>query len=137
MTKKPYPSESAHGQAPDHQDTGRYGPASDVDEALQQDDPGAHHSFHSDGHSGGEGTGRAEENAARTVNRERARSGESKTANKTSTRGPKSASQRGGQRSHGGAQGPTKDQLYQEAKKRNIHGRASMSKEQLENALGR
>ncbi|MFF0205199.1 plasmid stabilization protein [Streptomyces sp. NPDC005017] len=85
----------------------------------------------------GESTRRAEEIAARTVNKERARSGESKTASKTSTRDPKSASQRGGQRSHGGAQGPTKDQLYQEAKKRNIHGRSSMSKKQLENALGR
>lgn len=63
---------------------------------------------------------RAKEIAARTVNKERARSGESKTASKTSTRDPKSASQRGGQRSHSGAQGPTKDQLYEEAKKRNI-----------------
>ena len=80
---------------------------------------------------------RAEEIAARTVNKERARSGESKTASKTSTRDPKSASQRGGQRSHSGAQGPTKDQLYEEAKKRNIEGRSSMSKKQLENALGR
>ncbi|MFC8394047.1 MULTISPECIES: plasmid stabilization protein [unclassified Streptomyces] len=80
---------------------------------------------------------RAKEIAARTVNKERARSGESKSAGKTSTRDPKSASQRGGQRSHSGAQGPTKDQLYEEAKKRNIQGRSSMSKEQLENALGR
>ncbi|MFJ4283426.1 plasmid stabilization protein [Streptomyces massasporeus] len=80
---------------------------------------------------------RAKEIAARTVNKERARSGESKTASKTSTRDPKSAPQRGGQRSHSGAQGPTKDQLYEEAKKRNIQGRSSMSKKQLENALGR
>ncbi|MFD9981573.1 plasmid stabilization protein [Streptomyces massasporeus] len=80
---------------------------------------------------------RAKEIAARTVNKEQARSGESKTASKTSTRDPKSASQRGGQRSHSGAQGPTKDQLYEEAKKRNIQGRSSMSKKQLENALGR
>lgn len=80
---------------------------------------------------------RAKEIAARTVNKERARSGESKTASETSTRDPKSASQRGGQRSHSGAQGPTKDQLYEEAKKRNIEGRSSMSKKQLENALGR
>ena len=64
----------------------------------------------------GESTGRAEEIAARTVNKERARSGESKTASKASTRDPKSASQRGGQRSHSGAQGPTKDQLSEEAK---------------------
>ncbi|MDC0771468.1 plasmid stabilization protein [Streptomyces sp. HD] len=85
----------------------------------------------------GESTKRAKEIAARTVNKERARSGESKSASKTSTRDPKSASQRGGQRSHSGSQGPTKDQLYQEAKKRDIHGRSSMSKKQLENALGR
>jgi hypothetical protein len=85
----------------------------------------------------GESAGRAKEIAARTVNKERARSGESKTASKTSTRDPKSASQRGGQRSHSGAQGPTKDQLYEEAKKRNIDGRSSMTKQQLQNALGR
>ncbi|PAK26124.1 plasmid stabilization protein [Streptomyces sp. alain-838] len=80
---------------------------------------------------------RAKEIAARTVNKERARSGESKSASKTSTRDPKSPSQRGGQRSHSGAQGPTKDQLYEEAKKRGVQGRSSMSKKQLENALGR
>ncbi|MDC0771476.1 plasmid stabilization protein [Streptomyces sp. HD] len=85
----------------------------------------------------GESAGRAKEIAARTVNKERARSGESKTASKTSTRDPKSAPQRGGQRSHSGAQGPTKDQLYEEAKKRNIDGRSSMTKKQLQNALGR
>ncbi|OIK06427.1 plasmid stabilization protein [Streptomyces monashensis] len=85
----------------------------------------------------GESTRRAEEIAARTVNKERARSGESKTASKASIRDPKSASQRGGQRSHSGAEGPTKDQLYEEARKRNIHGRSSMTKRQLENALGR
>ncbi|MGW4608544.1 plasmid stabilization protein [Streptomyces sp. NPDC004532] len=85
----------------------------------------------------GESTRRAKEIAARTVNKERARSGESKTASKTSTRDPKSASQRGGQRSHSEAEGPTKDQLYEEAKKRNIDGRSSMTKQQLKNALGR
>ncbi|MFE5031939.1 plasmid stabilization protein [Streptomyces sp. NPDC056683] len=85
----------------------------------------------------GESTKRAEEIAARTVNKERARSGESKTASKTSTRDPKSASQRGGQRSHSGAEGPTRDQLYEEAKKRNIEGRSSMTKQQLQSALGR
>jgi hypothetical protein len=85
----------------------------------------------------GESTKRAEEIAARTVNKERARSGESKTASKTSTRDPKSASQRGGQRSHSGAEGPTRDQLYEEAKRRNIEGRSSMTKQQLQNALGR
>ncbi|MFF1542672.1 plasmid stabilization protein [Streptomyces sp. NPDC058291] len=85
----------------------------------------------------GAGKGRAKEIAARTVNKERARSGESKTASKTSTQDPKSAPQRGGERSHRGAQGPTKDQLYAEAKKRGIDGRSSMSKKELANALGR
>lgn len=80
---------------------------------------------------------RAKEIAARTVNKERARSGEAKTASKTSTRDPKSASQRGGERSHKGAQGRTKDQLYQEAKKKNIEGRSTMNKEQLLKAVGR
>ncbi|MEU3979237.1 plasmid stabilization protein [Streptomyces sp. NPDC026672] len=80
---------------------------------------------------------RAEEIAARTVNKERARSGESRTASRTSVRDPKSASQRGGERSHGGAQGPTKDQLYEEARKKNIEGRSSMNKSELQRALGR
>ncbi|MFD9502514.1 plasmid stabilization protein [Streptomyces sp. NPDC060035] len=80
---------------------------------------------------------RAKEIAARTVNKERARSGEAKTASKTSTRDPKSASQRGGERSHKGAQGRTKDQLYEEAKKKNIEGRSTMNKEQLLKAVGR
>ncbi|MFJ2645332.1 plasmid stabilization protein [Streptomyces sp. NPDC087420] len=79
---------------------------------------------------------RAEEIAARTVNKERARSGEAKTASKTSLRDPKSASQRGGERSHSGSQGPTRDQLYEEAKKKNIDGRSSMNKQQLRKALG-
>ncbi|MGW1377452.1 plasmid stabilization protein [Streptomyces sp. NPDC002446] len=85
----------------------------------------------------GESTKRAKEIAARTVNKERARSGESKTASKVSIRDSKSASQRGGERSHSGSQGPTKDQLYEEAKKKNIEGRSNMSKQQLRNALGR
>ncbi|MFJ4681954.1 plasmid stabilization protein [Streptomyces sp. NPDC091377] len=85
----------------------------------------------------GESPGRAREIAARTVNKERARSGESRTASRTSLRDPKSASQRGGQRSHSGAQGPTRDQLYEEARKRNIEGRSSMNKQQLKRALGR
>ncbi|WP_327111998.1 plasmid stabilization protein [Streptomyces sp. NBC_01341] len=80
---------------------------------------------------------RAEEIAARTVNKERARSGESRTASRASLRDPKSASERGGQRSHSGAQGPTRDQLYEEARKRNVEGRSSMNKEQLRKALGR
>lgn len=85
----------------------------------------------------GESTKRAKEIASRTVNKERARSGESRTSSKVSTQDPKSAPQRGGERSHSGAQGPTKDQLYEEAKKRNVDGRSSMNKEQLRNALGR
>ncbi|MET7795590.1 plasmid stabilization protein [Streptomyces decoyicus] len=80
---------------------------------------------------------RAKEIAARTVNKERARSGEAKTASKTSTRDPKSASQRGGERSHRGPGGPTKDQLYEEAKKKNVEGRSTMSKDQLRRAVGR
>ncbi|MFD6436311.1 plasmid stabilization protein [Streptomyces venezuelae] len=85
----------------------------------------------------GESTGRAEEIAARTVNKERARSGESRTASRTSTKDPKSASQRGGERSHQGAQGPTKDQLYAEARKKNVKGRSSMNKSELARAVGR
>ncbi|MEU4088851.1 plasmid stabilization protein [Streptomyces aureus] len=85
----------------------------------------------------GESEKRAEEIAARTVNKERARAGESETASRASLRDPKSASQRGGERSHSGAEGPTKDQLYEEARKRDIHGRSSMGKQQLKNALDR
>ncbi|MFE4632346.1 plasmid stabilization protein [Streptomyces sp. NPDC056773] len=80
---------------------------------------------------------RATEMAARTVNKERARSGESKTASSSSTRG-KSAPQRGGEnsRSAGSASERTKDDLYREAKKRGIEGRSTMTKQQLKNALG-
>jgi hypothetical protein len=85
----------------------------------------------------GASEGRAKEIAARTVNKERARSGEAKSSSRTSTKDPKSASQRGGERSHRGAQGPTRDQLYEEAKKKNIEGRSSMSKQELRKALGR
>ncbi|MBV1937289.1 plasmid stabilization protein [Streptomyces sp. BV286] len=83
----------------------------------------------------GASTGRAKEIAARTVNKERARSGESRTASRTSTR-DKSSSQRGGQRSHSGAAGPTYDQLYEEAKRRNVKGRSSMNKSELKQKLG-
>lgn len=84
----------------------------------------------------GESPKRATEIAAKTVNKERARSGESRTASKTSTRDI-SSSRRGGLRSHSGAGGPTKEQLYNEARQRNIKGRSSMSKSQLERALAR
>ncbi|MDX6356894.1 MAG: hypothetical protein QOF98_3797 [Streptomyces sp.] len=84
----------------------------------------------------GESTKRAEEIAARTVNKERARSGESRTAGRTSTQDI-SSSRRGGLRSHSGAQGPTKEQLYNEARQRNIKGRSQMSKAELSKALGR
>ncbi|MFF1626009.1 plasmid stabilization protein [Streptomyces sp. NPDC058272] len=80
---------------------------------------------------------RAKEIASRTVNKERARSGETKSSSKTSTQDRKSAPQRGGERSHSGAQGPTRDQLYEEAKRRNIDGRSSMNKQELRKALGR
>ncbi|MCF3172639.1 plasmid stabilization protein [Streptomyces sioyaensis] len=85
----------------------------------------------------GTSKGRAKEIAARTVNKERARAGEARSASRTSTRDPKSASQRGGERSHRGPQGPTKDQLYAEAKKKHIDGRSTMTKEQLRRAVGR
>ncbi|KOG88613.1 hypothetical protein [Streptomyces varsoviensis] len=85
----------------------------------------------------GRSEGRAKEIASRTVNKERARTGEAKTASKTSTRDPKSASERGGERSHKGPVSPTKDQLYAEAKKKNVEGRSTMNKEQLRKAVGR
>ena len=78
----------------------------------------------------------AEEIAARTVNKERARAGESETASKTST-DDISSSRRGGLRSHEGQGGRTYDQLYAEAKKKNIEGRSKMSKAELERAVGR
>ncbi|MEU7018129.1 plasmid stabilization protein [Streptomyces sp. NPDC046385] len=83
----------------------------------------------------GESEKRAEEIAARTVNKERARAGESKTASKTSTE-DMSSSRRGGLRSHSGAEGRTYDQLYAEARKRGIHGRSDMNKAELKRALG-
>ncbi|MEV6027001.1 plasmid stabilization protein [Streptomyces sp. NPDC052036] len=84
----------------------------------------------------GESRQRAEEIAARTVNKERARSGESKTASRTSTQ-DMSSGRRGGQRSGHGSQGPTYDQLYEEAKQRNIRGRSDMNKSELKRALGK
>jgi len=79
---------------------------------------------------------RATEIAARTVNKERARSGEAKTASRSSLTDI-SSSRRGGLRSHRGAGGPTKAQLYNEARQRGIKGRSSMSKAELARALGR
>jgi hypothetical protein len=84
----------------------------------------------------GESRGRAKEIAARTVNKERARSGEARSASRTSTRDMPS-SRRGGQRSHRGARGPTYAQLYAEARSRGVKGRSSMNKAQLARALGR
>ncbi|MEU5237934.1 plasmid stabilization protein [Streptomyces lydicus] len=80
---------------------------------------------------------RAKEIAARAVNKERARSGESEQASKPSNRDAKSAPQCGGERSHRGSGGPTKEQLYQEAKKKNIDGRSQMNKDELRKAVGR
>ncbi|MFE0146698.1 plasmid stabilization protein [Nonomuraea sp. NPDC059007] len=78
---------------------------------------------------------RAKEIAARTVNKERARAGESKTASRTSTQDI-SSGRRGGLRSHSGAGGRTRDQLYAEAKRRDIKGRSKMTKAQLLKAVG-
>ena len=78
----------------------------------------------------------AEEIAARTVNKERARAGESEEASPTSTRDISSC-RRGGLRSHTGPGGRTRDQLYEEARRKGITGRSRMSKAQLERAVGR
>ena len=78
----------------------------------------------------------AEEIAARTVNKERARAGEARQASKTST-DDISSPRRGGLRSHSGAAGRTKAQLYAEAQAKHIKGRASMSRDQLERAVDR
>jgi hypothetical protein len=78
----------------------------------------------------------AERVAAATVNKERARHGESRTASRNSLTDV-SSGHRGGKRSHTGAQGRTKQQLYAEAQRRNIKGRSRMSKAELEKAVGR
>jgi len=78
----------------------------------------------------------AEEIAARTVNKERARAGEAEQKSKSSV-DDISSGRRGGLRSHKGSGGRTRDQLYEEAKKQNIKGRSSMTKDQLERAVGR
>jgi hypothetical protein len=84
----------------------------------------------------GESEDIAEEIAARTVNKERARAGESKESSLTSTRDI-SSGRRGGLRSHRGAGGRTKDQLYAEAKHKGITGRSKMTKAELERAVRR
>ncbi len=78
----------------------------------------------------------AEEIAARTVNKERARAGEAKQVSPTSV-DDISSGRRGGLRSHRGAGGRTYDQLYAEAKRKNVHGRSKMNKAQLEAAVDR
>ncbi|HEY2097853.1 MAG: hypothetical protein QOC83_1628 [Pseudonocardiales bacterium] len=82
----------------------------------------------------GTGEGRAEEIAARTVNKNRAQAGESDQASRTSTEDI-SPQRRGGKRSHSGSGGRTKEQLYQDAKRHGVKGRSKMSKAQLERAL--
>ncbi len=82
----------------------------------------------------GETESTAEEIAARTVNKERARAGEAKRASTTSTK-DLSSGRRGGLRSHSGRGGRTREQLYQEARRRGIKGRSKMSKAQLERAV--
>jgi hypothetical protein len=84
----------------------------------------------------GEDEDDAEEIAARTVNKERARSGEARTASRTSVKDI-SSGRRGGLRSHRGAGGRTKAQLYNEAKRKGVAGRSRMTKAELERAVGR
>ena len=84
----------------------------------------------------GEDEDTAEEIAARTVNKERARAGESRTASRSSVEDI-SSGRRGGLRSHRGPGGRTYRQLYEEAKDRGIDGRSKMSKAQLERILER
>jgi hypothetical protein len=82
----------------------------------------------------GASTKRAQEIAARTVQKERARKGQTKTSSRLS-RTDISSSRRGGLRSHGGPKGRTRDQLYNEAKNLGIKGRSSMNKDQLRRAV--
>jgi hypothetical protein len=84
----------------------------------------------------GESEDKAEEIAARTVNKERARAGEADEASSTSTEDI-SSGRRGGLRSHRGAGGRTRDQLYNEARQKGVKGRSKMSKVELERAVGR
>ena len=83
----------------------------------------------------GDSTDRAEEIAARTVNKERALSGESRTRSRRSTK-DLSSGRRGGLRSGTNrAKGRTKEQLYAEARKLGVKGRSKMSKAQLQRAV--
>jgi len=82
----------------------------------------------------GRSTERAEEIAARAVNKEKARSGESKTSSRSSTRGA-SASSRGGKQSGHGFGGRTREQLYNDAMKLGIEGRSKMDKGELQKAV--
>ena len=85
----------------------------------------------------GRSTKRAKEIAARTVNKERARSGEAKESSRSSRRDI-SSSRRGGLRSGTNRpKGRTKEQLYNEAKRLNISGRSRMNKQQLQRAVDR
>ena len=79
---------------------------------------------------------KAKEIAARTVNKERARKGEARTASRTSTHDI-SSGRRGGLRSGKGPGGRTRDQLYEEARRKGIEGRSKMNKAQLERAVAR
>jgi hypothetical protein len=78
----------------------------------------------------------AEEIAARTVNKERARSGEARQKSRTSVKDI-SSGRRGGLRSRKGPGGRTYEQLYEEAKRKGVEGRSKMNKKQLERAVGR
>jgi hypothetical protein len=82
----------------------------------------------------GRSTKRAEEIAARAVNKEKARSGESKSSSRSSTRGS-SASSRGGRQSGHGPGGRTREQLYNDARKLGIEGRSKMSRKELQRAV--
>jgi hypothetical protein len=84
----------------------------------------------------GTSTKRAKEIAARTVNKERARSGEARQRSRSSTR-DMSSSRRGGLRSRSGPGGQTKEQLYNQAKRLDIKGRSKMNKRQLLAAVNR
>ena len=87
-------------------------------------------------HDQGRSNDKAEEIAARTVNKERARAGEAKTASRTSI-DDLSSSRRGGLRSHGGPRGRTYDQLRNEAREKGIKGRSKMTKAELQRAVDR